>query len=109
MMLYLNISSKMAEIICHSEEEFLAIFERQDLCNIIKIVANGLGLKQIPESIGQCVALQELHVSYNQLQTIPESIGHCIALQELHVSENRLQTLPESIGHCVSIKNIYVS
>src|SRR3989339_54342 len=100
MMLYLNISSIMAEIICHSEEEFLAIFERQDLCNIVKIEANGLDLKQIPESIGRCVALQKLYVSGNRLQTLPESIGHCIALQELIVVNNQLQTLPESISSC---------
>ena len=32
MMLYLDISSKMAEIICYSEGKFLAIFKHADLC-----------------------------------------------------------------------------
>ena len=47
MILYLNISSNMAEIICHSEEEFLAIFEHAYLCNIVKIyIAKMNGLRK---------------------------------------------------------------
>ena len=83
----------MAEIICHSEEEFLAIFEHQDLCNIIKIVAYNLGLKQIPESIGQCIALQYLDLYNNHLQTLPENIGKLTHLNYLDKENNPIPNI----------------
>ena len=40
-------------------------------------------IKEIPESIGQLVNLQQLLLSYNQIKKIPESIGQLNNLQKL--------------------------
>jgi Leucine-rich repeat (LRR) protein len=59
---------------------------------------SGMGLTELPESIGRLTALQQLDVSSNQLTALPEAIGKLTALQQLNVSHNQLTALPDSIG-----------
>lgn len=37
-------------------------------------------------------------MSKNRLRTLPDEIGECTSLTDLHLSENNIVALPESIG-----------
>jgi internalin A len=68
-----------------------------------------LSLTELPESIGQLTALQELSLRGNKLTELPESIGQLIALQSLYLDNNKLTELPESIGQLTALQSLYLS
>src|SRR6266853_470089 len=70
---------------------------------------SSLGLRVLPESIGQLGSLQELHLGNNQLSALPESIGQLGSLQELYLLNNQLNALPESIGQLGSLQELHLS
>src|SRR5437868_3226847 len=61
-------------------------------------------IKEIPESIGQLVNLQQLWLSYNKIKEIPESIGQLVNLQELWLYNNKIKKIQESIGQLVNLQ-----
>jgi internalin A len=58
----------------------------------------GLGLTELPESIGQLSRLQKLFLSNNQLTSLPESIGQLNHLRELELNFIPQLILERSIG-----------
>ena len=75
----------------------------------IELNLTGLGLRKLPESIGQLIQLQELNLSSNELRELPESIGQLSQLQSLNLSFTRLTGLPELIGQFSQLKELNLS
>ena len=71
-----------------------------------KLDLSGLGLRELPESIGRLTQLRELRLSRNQLTALPEWIGQLTQLQDLLLHENELPALPESIGQLTDLRNL---
>ena len=69
---------------------------------------SGLGLKQLPESVGQLTQLQQLLLQGNQLTQLPESIGKLTQLTWLSLDFNQLTQLPESIGNLTQLKALEI-
>lgn len=51
-------------------------------------------IQALPESIGNCRAMQKLMLAGNQLTTLPASLQHCQNLELLRISANQLPALP---------------
>lgn len=56
---------------------------------------SGNCLTHIPDSLTQCVHLQDLNLSGNQLAALPDCVGAWTDLQKLSVHGNQLQQLPQ--------------
>jgi Leucine-rich repeat (LRR) protein len=69
----------------------------------------GLGLTELPSSIGQLAQLQSLDVSRNELTALPESLAQLTQLRNLCVSHNRLTTLPEAISYLSQLQELDAS
>ena len=65
---------------------------------------SGLGLPELPESLGHLTALRMLSLSGNQLSALAESLGRLTALQALRFSGNQLTALPESLGRLTALQ-----
>lgn len=74
-----------------------------------KLDLSGLGLTELPESLGQLTKLEFLNLNNNQLTALPESIGQLTQLDGLYLYNNQLTALPESIGQLTKIEflNLY--
>ena len=60
---------------------------------------------EIPESIGQLAALTHLDLSgCRDVRALPDSIGQCVALQTLLLQDTGLRTLPESVGALTNLR-----
>ncbi|OAC98396.1 hypothetical protein MUCCIDRAFT_121844, partial [Mucor lusitanicus CBS 277.49] len=71
-------------------------------------VYGGNRLVELPDSITEMPALEELDVSYNQLRMLP----HDLELQTLHVlnvCSNQLDFVPKSIARCYQLKSLNLS
>lgn len=51
-------------------------------------------IRQIPGTLGRCVALQKLMLSGNRLSTLPEGMSGCINLEMLRIAANEFTALP---------------
>ena len=69
---------------------------------------SGLGLLELPESLGQLTALETLFLYRNQLTALPESLGQLTALQTLDLSGNQLSALPESLGQLRALQLLFL-
>ena len=54
-------------------------------------------LHTLPESLGNCAALEDLDCRNNQLHALPDSLGNCGALQYLLCDNNQLREIPPSL------------
>jgi internalin A len=70
---------------------------------------SGLGLAEVPESLGQLSQLQALYLSGNQLTSVPESLGQLSQLQVLNLSGNQLTLVPESLGQLSQLQVLNLS
>src|ERR1043166_5018662 len=73
-----------------------------------KLGLSGLGLRRIPESLGQLAQLQHFYVFNNQLTALPRSLGQLAQLQQLDVSHNQLTALPDSLGQLTQLQILFV-
>ncbi len=74
----------------------------------IRLDLSGLGLREVPESLGQLTALQGLYLGNNQLSALPESLGQLTALRWLDLGGNPLSTLPQWLGHFTALRTLYL-
>ena len=63
-------------------------------------------LNNLPEEIGQLENLKGLTLQHNLFSTVPQALLDCSALEELYFDHNRLISLPEEIG---LLSNLQVS
>lgn len=56
------------------------------------------GVKELPEQIGNLVALEGLSIENNELTSLPASIGDLVNLTDLRAYSNKLTALPKEIG-----------
>jgi Leucine-rich repeat (LRR) protein len=68
------------------------------LVNLRVLVVADLGLKELPDAIGELRNLEVLNASGNALTSIPKSIGKLTKLQNLLLGGNALAALPDEIG-----------
>ena len=60
-------------------------------------------LRELPDSIGCLVNLEELRVSYNKLQHLPSTMSNLIKLKRLFLSSNKFTCVPEVISKLISL------
>ena len=63
---------------------------------VTELHLRGLGLAELPESLGQLTQLQELDLSHNELTSVSESLGQFSQLRKLYLSDNQLTSVPAS-------------
>lgn len=68
----------------------------------------GLELREIPESIGQLVDLEELYLHHNKLTELPDCIGNLSKLRCLHLDDNKFTNISECIGQLVNLDELYL-
>lgn len=69
----------------------------------------GSSLVTLPDDIGALVNLKNIMLNNStDLISIPESIGQCTALEELHLGNTGISTIPDSLGNCANLKNLEV-
>lgn len=51
--------------------------------------------RTLPDSIGNCVALQDMNFFNNRLTKLPATLSNCVSLKDVNVSGNKLKTLPD--------------
>lgn len=69
---------------------------------------SGMGLTELPASIGKCTHLQELALSYNRLTELPESLGLLTRLKVLRLDNNQLKVLPASLGNLTELNKVWI-
>ncbi|MCS3459071.1 leucine-rich repeat-containing protein kinase family protein [Aeromonas sp. BIGb0445] len=52
-------------------------------------------IERLPDTLGQCAALQKLMLAGNRLRELPASLGNCRRLELLRIAANRLEAFPE--------------
>jgi len=78
--------------------------EKIDSLEILNLNENLLN--QIPDSIGNLVALKKLELGHNSLFKIPSSIGNLKRLEFFSAEHNQLNSIPKSIGNLHSLKEL---
>ena len=59
---------------------------------------NGLGIEEIPTTIGELSNLILLSLNYNEIKNLPDQVCDLKELHSLSLSHNRIEHLPELIG-----------
>ena len=77
-----------------------------DLTALEELWLESNSITSIPESIGNLTSLEELWLGWNSITSIPESMGNLINLRQLHLGlmDTPLGTLPESFGNLVNLE-----
>ena len=66
-------------------------------------------IKYVKQNVNYVIAINEIDLSYNILQTIPSEIGHLTMLKYLFLNNNDLQTIPSEIGQLTNLQLLYIS
>ena len=80
--------------------------EEKDLETINVLDLNGLGIKELPKSIGKLRNLGYLNLARNQLKNLPEEIENLRNLGYLSLAHNQLKSLPGSIEGLVYLMHL---
>lgn len=63
---------------------------------------------ELPTSLGELEALEELEILYVPIKTLPGNIGQLKKLTSLSLKTGQLTALPESLGNCTSLTRISI-
>jgi hypothetical protein len=85
-------------------EEAAARIEEARKSGAKELYLSGMGLTEIPESVGSLIDLESLDVGHNKLTTLPETIGKLKRLKYLRGYESGIAFLPEAIGQCINLR-----
>jgi len=91
---YLNISNTKIDI---RTEKILS------LSSLLKLVAGGLGLKEIPKEIFKIKSLHSLFLPSNHIKTVPKEIAE-LDLSELYLDDNQFTDFPI---HVIQLKKLH--
>ncbi len=72
------------------------------------LVLHRLGLKALPQDIGNLTRLQVLLAAYNLLKSLPDTFGRLSSLQHLELQYNKLQSLPETFGQLSRLQTLKI-
>lgn len=84
-------------------------YEIQQIKEIKKLVLTGLGIHELPSSVGLLSSLQILDLGMTGISSIPEQIGKLISLRKLNLFRTKISSLPSSIGNLQHLKAIDLS
>ncbi len=73
------------------------------------LVLHRLGLKTLPQDIGNLTRLQVLLAGYNQLKSLPETLGQLHRLEKLYLRRNQLKSLPDTFGQLHRLQTLDLS
>ena len=74
------------------------------LCELRVLLLPENDLKALPETLRECVHLQELDVHKNRLKNLPQ-LG-MLQLRKLRCSKNELTSLPSSLSSCLKLEHL---
>jgi len=89
-----------------SPEWVLNMIERVGEYQLTGLDLSNIGLRIIPDTIGQLKNLQRLKLGGNLLTNIPDVIGNLINLQELDLQENSITTVSNEIIHLTNLREL---
>lgn len=69
----------------------------------------GIGLEELPSSIGSCHKLRKLSLPSNNLRSLPKTIQSLAHLKGLDLSDNPLNEIPSVIFACRSLEELYLN
>ncbi|MBS9462852.1 hypothetical protein KIM67_10550 [Flagellimonas sp. 389] len=73
---------------------------------LVKLDIDGVGLDNLPATIGYLTNLENLSLKKNSLTLLPPEIGNLTSLQILDLDENSLTSLPPEIGNLTSLVDL---
>jgi hypothetical protein len=74
-----------------------------------ELIIIGMGLTELPESLGRLTQLKDLALGLNQLTALPEWLGRLTQLQKLYLFQNQLTVLPEWLGRLTQLQRLDLS
>ena len=86
----------------------IAIIEKVRLSRETSLSLVGLGLTEVPESIGQLTQLRTLELIMNRLTKLPKFLSNLSQLQTLRLDANQITELPEHIGQLTQLRELYL-
>ncbi|RDD41233.1 Protein flightless-1-like protein [Trichoplax sp. H2] len=66
-------------------------------------------LENVPDSILSISTLRRCNISYNELKELPASFGSWTSLEVLNLSRNNLKSLPSGIDGLVKLKKLFLN
>ena len=91
------------------KEELLTCLEAsEEEGRLVKVRIRNRKLTSLPESVGECTALQRLDLGgCSGLVSLPERLGECTGLQTLWLHGcSGLVSLPERLGECTGLQEL---
>ncbi|WP_442939201.1 leucine-rich repeat domain-containing protein [Nostoc sp.] len=88
-------------------DEYGTAIERQ--AGYTELSLHGIGLTELPESIGTLTQLRVLDLYQNRLTTLPETIASLTGLQKLSLRANEFTELPEAITALTGLQSLNLS
>ena len=76
---------------------------------LVKLVASGIGISDVPEEIGVLGNLRELDLSHNDISWLPPSLKRLAKLEVLDVEGNQLDSLPFKIEALENLREVNAS
>ncbi len=98
----------MAGVFCGFSQETGLPYNRRSLWSETKLDLAGLGITDIPESIGHLSNLKTLALMSNHLNSVPQSIFNLKNLVSLGLSGNNLKKIPDSISNLTKLEALYL-
>ncbi|MBS0288652.1 MAG: leucine-rich repeat domain-containing protein [Proteobacteria bacterium] len=101
----LDLNSKQ---ITRIPESLFTIRKYQDFWKKVRTIdCSNNKLRSLPEGLGnRCLALQAFHCLSNLLECLPQSLSNCLALEDLNIQSNQLRELPEFIGKFQNLSDL---
>ena len=74
-----------------------------------KIIINGINLKYVPVDVFNCILLEYLDISANNIYNISGDISNLKYLNYLNISSNPIKNLPEELGELIHLEYFNIS
>jgi internalin A len=70
---------------------------------------SGLGLREVPHSIGNLINLRSLDLSRNKITSVPIEIERLTSLRKLNLSSNQIEDVSDKLSYLVNLKELSLS